>query len=98
MPAIDPRLLAIVVLLIAFAILIFFVVPLVGRASLFIEAITLLSEPLGDLLGNQRNVLLGCFVVLLAILACCVISFIIVGSLLTCSSPNPSGLCHLIGR
>jgi hypothetical protein len=97
-PVIDPRLVAIIILLVAFLILVFIVVPLVGRFSLLLEALTLLSEPLGDLLGNQRNVLLGCFVLLLAIIACCIISFIIVGSLLTCGSANPSGLCHLVGR
>lgn len=98
MPAIDPRLVAIVVLLIAFVILVFVVVPVLGRFSLILEAVTLLAEPLGDIFGSQRNVLLGCFVFFLVIAGCCIISFVIVGSLLTCTSANPSSLCHMIGR
>ena len=98
MPSVDPRLVAIAVLSGILLIVLLVVLPLVGRLSLIVEAITLLSEPLGDLFGNQRNVLLGCAVVFLMVAACCIITFVGVGALLTCSTANPSGLCHMIGR
>ena len=78
--------------------IIIIVVPLVGRLSLLIEAFSLLSEPLGDLFGNQRVVLLGCLVLGLVVAGCCVIALVAGSALLTCGSANPSGLCHMIGR
>ena len=83
MPSLDPRLVAILVLSGILLVVLLVVLPLVGRLSLIVEAITLLSEPLGDLFGNQRIVLLGCIVLFLTIAACCIITFVIVGSLLS---------------
>lgn len=98
MSSIDPRVITVVVLGIIAFIVLFVVLPFVGRLSLVVEALALLSEPLGDLTGNPRFLLLGCVVLFLTIAGCCIISFVLVGSLLTCGSPNPSALCRLIGR
>jgi len=96
--SLDPRLITILVLTGVLLVVLVIVLPLVGRLSLIVEAITLLSEPLGDILGNQRIVLLGCIVLGLTIAGCCIIAFVVVGSLLTCGTAAPSGLCRLIGR
>jgi len=68
------------------------------RVSVIFEAFSLLEEPLGEYLGNPRLVMLGCVVVLLGIVGCCVLAFILIGALLTCGTAFPSGLCHLIGH
>jgi hypothetical protein len=96
--SLDPRIITIVVVGIIGFVLLFVVLPFVGRLSLVVEALSLLSEPLGDLTGNPRILLLGCVVLVLTVAGCCIITFVVVGSLLTCGSPNPSGLCRLIGR
>ena len=79
-------------------ILLFIVLPLLGRFSLMLEAINLLAEPLGEYFGNPRVALLGCLVFLLIVVACCVLVFIAAGALLTCGTANPSQFCNLFRR
>ena len=100
MSSTDPR--TSIILLAGLAVvgfvLLFVVLPLVGRVSLFLEAINLLAEPLGEYVGNPKVALLGCLVVALVIAACCVLVFVGAGALLTCGTTNPSQFCHIIGR
>jgi hypothetical protein len=78
--------------------LIFFVLPIIGRFSIGVEALSLLIAGIGEYFGNPRVIWLGCLVFLLVTAACCFIVVIIGGSLLTCSTANPSQLCRLVGR
>lgn len=77
---------------------IFVVLPLLGRFSIFIEAMTLMIEAVGSNYGNTRVIWLGCGVVVLTVLGCCLVTVIIAGALLTCSTNNPAAICRLIGR
>jgi len=78
--------------------LIVIVLPILGRVSLLVEVASLLSEPLGEYVGNPRLVMLGCVVLGLAIVGCCVVVVLLGSALLTCNTANPAGICHLVGR
>lgn len=78
--------------------LVVIILPIVGRLSLLVEAVSLLSEPLGDYVGNPRLVILGCIVLGLLLLGCCVVALLLGSALLTCNTANPAGICHLVGR
>ncbi len=78
--------------------LIVIVLPILGRLSLLVEVASLLSEPLGDYVGNPRLVMLGCGVLLLVVAGCCVVVLLLGSALLTCNTANPASICHLVGR
>ena len=78
--------------------LVIIILPILGRLSLLVEVVSLLSEPLGDYVGNPRLVILGCGVLLLVIAGCCVVLLLLGSALLTCNTPNPASICHLVGR
>ncbi len=96
----DPRLtLALLVGLGCVGMLVIFVVlPLLGRFSVGLEALSLLIEGLGEYFGNTRIVWLGCIVIFLTIMGCCLITIVLGGALITCNTGNPAALCRLVGR
>ena len=81
------------------AILLFAVViPFLTRFSRVLEALPLLIEGLGEYFGNPRLVWLGCLIIGLTLIACCVLTVVGGGLLLGCFTGNPTQLCRLIGR
>jgi hypothetical protein len=74
------------------------IVPILTRFTGVLEALTLLMEGLGEYFGNPRTVWLGCVVVVLTLIGCCIVGVVGSGVLLSCFSTNPVQLCRLIGR
>ncbi|GEM_PF-4979163 len=80
------------------AIGVFVVVPALVRFTTWFEALSLLVEGLGEYTGHHRLAWLGCVALFLGIAACCVVTLVLAGALLTCNASNPAQLCRLIGR
>ncbi len=74
------------------------IVPFFTRFGATLEALSILLEGLGEYFGNPRIVWLGCLIVSLTIIGCCIIAIIGGSALLTCFSNNPVPLCRLIGH
>jgi hypothetical protein len=73
-------------------------VPILTQFAGTLEALSMLMEGLGDYFGNTRLVWLGCTVIALTIVGCCVLGVVGGGVLVTCFSGNPVQVCRLIGR
>ena len=73
-------------------------VPTLTHFAGVLEALTMLMEGLGEYVGSTRLVWLGCTVIALTIVGCCVVGVVGGGVLVTCFSGNPVQLCRLIGR
>jgi hypothetical protein len=74
------------------------IVPILTRFTGTLEALTFLMEGLGEYVGNARIVWLGCIVVVLTFVGCCIIGIVGGGVLLSCFTSNPAQICRLIGR
>ena len=74
------------------------VMPFLTRFSRVLEALPLLIEGLGEYFGNPRLVWLGCLIIALTLVACCVLAVVGGGLLVSCFTGNPTQLCRLIGR
>ena len=74
------------------------IVPILTRFTGTLEALTLLMEGLGEYFGSARVVWLGCIVIVLTFVGCCIIGVVGGGVLLSCFTTNPGQLCRLIGR
>jgi Na+/proline symporter len=80
------------------ALLFVVVLPLLTRFGPVLEALPLLIEGLGEYFGNPRLVWLGCLIIGLTLIGCCILTVVGGGLLLGCFTGNPSQLCRLIGR
>lgn len=85
---------------------VFVVLPLLFRASLVIEALSLLVEGLGSYFDNRLLVWAGCFAAVSLCGACCILTLFITISAggnaaqmsLHCGTTTASFLCGLLGK
>lgn len=79
-------------------IILFLALPLLERFSLYLEAISLISEGLGEYFGNPGLVRLGCLVFVLMIVGCCIITIVGAGTAISCTTGNTAAICSLFRR
>lgn len=79
-------------------VLVFVGVPFILRFTTLFEALSLLVEGIGEYTGNRRVVWLGCAVLALSIVGCCIVTLVVGGALLTCNTSNAVQLCRWLGR
>ncbi len=79
-------------------IVLFMALPLLERFSLYFEAFSLLMEGIGEYINNPGLVRLGCLVIILMIVGCCIITIVGAGTAISCTTGNTAAICTLFKR